>query len=130
MTLSERQGIFLFNFSKFIQFAFANGFVLTAGELYRPPEMQKIYFDTKRSKTLTGLHPQRLAGDVNIFKDGTLLFQDKTKWNEHLLLVKPLGDYWLSLNTANRWGGDFDMNGNPLDDSFHDPYHFEMRLTG
>jgi peptidoglycan L-alanyl-D-glutamate endopeptidase CwlK len=125
MTLSEKQQIFTFNIHLLIQEAFRLGFKLTFGEVYRTPEQQKIYFDIGRSKTMDSRHLQRLAVDFNIFKDGVILFQDKNNYEKDVLSCKVLGDFWLSLNTSNRWGADWDKDGNPLNDKFRDPYHFE-----
>lgn len=45
------------------------------------------------------LHLSRLAADFNIFKDGGIVSNPDT--------LKPLGDYWQSLDPKNRWGGFF-----------------------
>ncbi len=119
MTLSEKQKVFTFNIQKLIVYAFANGFGLTFGEVYRTPEQQKIYFDTGRSKTMDSRHLQRLAVDFNIFK-GDQLINDPA-------IIQPLGEYWITLNTDNVWGGDWNRNHSVLDEAFKDPYHFEMK---
>jgi len=126
MTLREKQSIFTFNIHRLIEQAYKLGFELTAGELYRTPEQQKIYFDTGRSKTMQSLHIERLAVDFNIFKDGRMLFQESTQYEQDVMTCKPLGDYWVSLNTANSWGADWGKDNNPLNDKFRDPYHFQM----
>lgn len=146
MTPREKQSKFAFNISLLIQFAFKSGFELTFGEVARPMSQVLLnYFGydivnnngqlvlVKRSptsKTLTSRHLDKLAADFNIFKDGVMLFkpgQSKEELIKDLQTVKPLGDYWVSLNTDNVWGGDFNRNSDVLDDSFHDPYHFEMK---
>lgn len=119
MTLSEKQSVFTFNISRLIAWAFANGFTLTFGEVYRTVEQQKIYFDTGRSKTMDSRHIQRLAVDFNIFKDGKLINDP--------LIIQPIGEYWITLNTGNVWGGDWNRNHSVLDETFKDPYHFEMK---
>lgn len=119
MTLSEKQQAFTFNIHLLIQEAFRLGFKLTFGEVYRTPEQQKIYFDSGRSKTMDSRHLQRLAVDFNIFKDGVLINDPKT--------IQPLGEFWMSLNTDNVWGGDWNRNHNLVDESFKDPYHWEMK---
>lgn len=119
MTLSDKQKIFTFNIHKLIEFAFKNGFELTFGEVYRTIEQQTIYFNTGRSKTMKSRHIERLAVDFNIFKDKILL--------NDALKIQPLGEYWMSLNTENVWGGDWDRDHNTLDETFKDPYHFEMK---
>lgn len=76
------------------------------------------------------MHLKRLADDYNIFwqlEDGTdyLLFSVKEDTDRDLMLAKPLGDYWCILDKSNRWGGDFDKDGNPINGSFKDGGHFE-----
>ena len=127
MTLGEKQRIFTWNIHLLIEFAYKQGFQLSFGEVYRTLEQQKIYFQTGRSKTMNSLHLKRLAVDFNFFKDGRMLFQDAARYSEDVMLLKPVGDYWISLNTDNRWGADWDKDGNPLNDKFRDPYHFEMQ---
>lgn len=119
MTLSERQQVFTFNIHQLIEFAYKNGFKLTFGEVYRTEEQQKIYFDTGRSKTMNSRHLQRLAVDFNIFIDNRLINDPLT--------IQPLGNFWVTLNLDNVWGGDWDRDGSTLDETFKDPYHFEMK---
>jgi len=127
MTLGEKQKKFTYNIAQLIFFALRNGFEFTFGEVYRTLEQQKIYFDTGRSKTMNSRHLDRLAVDFNIFKDGKMLFSDKPTLKQDLQIALVLGDYWISLNTDNVWGGDWNRNHNALDESFQDPYHFEMK---
>ena len=92
----QLQNVFMGNVAKLIIFAQSNGYTLSAGEMYRTPEQQAIYLKTGRSKTSQSLHLQRLAIDLNIFKDGVLCTRDQSI---------PLGNYWESLNPNNSWGG-------------------------
>ncbi len=119
MTLRKKQSLFVFNIHLLIAFAYKNGFELTFGEFDRTQEQQEFYFKTGKSKTMNSRHLIRLAGDFNIFLNGKLINDP--------VLIKPLGDYWMSLNTDNVWGGDWNRNYNLLDETFKDPYHFEMR---
>ena len=119
MKLIEKQQTFLLNFSKLIQWAFANGHHITAGELLRTKEQQEIYLKTGRSKTMFSRHLDKLAGDLNLIKDGKLSNNPKD--------YQPLGEYWMSLNPNNIWGSDWNRNHSFLDETFQDPYHFEMR---
>lgn len=112
MTLRQRQSIFMLNVAKLIQYAFENGFELTAGELFRSSEQQAIYVKTGRSKTMNSLHLSRLAVDFNIFKDGKLVGKKE---------CEPLGSYWESLHPLNSWGG----NGVKL----VDVPHFSMGIN-
>ncbi len=119
MTLRSRQSLFAFNIHLLIEFAYKNGFELTFGEFDRTIEQQKIYFTTGRSKTMDSRHLHRLAGDFNIFVEGKLTNDPK--------VIKPMGDFWESLHTDNRWGGDWDRDDNLDEEKFKDPYHFEMK---
>jgi hypothetical protein len=107
MSLVTEQAAFLLDMCKLIQFATGQGFVLTAGELYRTPEQQEIYMKTGRSQTMNSMHLKRLAVDFNIFKDGKLVGTKTT--------LAPLGVYWESLDPLNSWGG----NGKKLVDCPH-----------
>ena len=127
MTLSERQQIFTINISKLINFAYENGYKLTFGEVFRTQEQQEIYFKTGRSKTMNSRHLQRLAVDFNIFKNGILLFQTNTTKKKEIESCLVLGDFWLTLHPDNVWGGDWNRNHKTIDETFEDPYHFEMK---
>lgn len=75
------------------------GFEVTVGEVQRPPEMQKIYYDRGSSRTLTkSNHLVKCAIDLNLFRNGRL-----ASLNE----IRPLGEFWESLHPKNRWGGNF-----------------------
>lgn len=128
--LSEKQKTFTENIGKLIAYAFATGFRLTFGEVYRTIEQQKIYFDSGKSKTMDSRHLQRLAVDFNIFRcvgeTDTLLFCVPENYVDDIKRARNLGDYWTSLNPDNVWGGDWNRN-DILDETFKDPYHFEMK---
>lgn len=126
MTLSQKQKIFTNNIALLIQKASSLGFSLTFGEVYRTVEQQKIYYDSGRSKTMDSRHLQRLAVDFNIFFGDSLLFLVPENYPTDIETARPLGEYWESLNPDNVWGGDWNRNG-ILDETFRDPYHFEMK---
>jgi hypothetical protein len=110
MSLRKEQTIFLMNVCKLIEFATQQGFEVTGGELWRPPEMQKIYVQTGRSKTMNSRHLSRKAIDLNFFLDN--------KYYLNIDGLRPIGAYWESLNPKNKWGGNYK--------SFKDVPHFEM----
>jgi hypothetical protein len=60
------------------------------------------------------LHLNALARDWILFKDGKDVSSKET--------MKPLGEYWKSLDPVNRWGGDFILPR-------PDPYHFERNAV-
>lgn len=113
MSLSQEQAAFLLDACKLIEYATAQGFMVTGGELARTPEQQAIYVQTGRSKTLNSNHLKRCAIDLNFFKGGKIIWDKET--------LAPLGAYWESLNTKNRWGGNFK--------SLVDCPHFERNFT-
>lgn len=115
-SIIPEQAAFLQDFCRLIQYAVSTGFVVTAGELLRPIEMQKIYVETGRSKTMNSLHIRKLAGDLNFFKpdaEGKLVYVCSVEE------LKELGKFWEELSPKNRWGGNFN--------SFKDAPHFERR---
>ena len=119
MKLSEKQSIFLLNAAKLIIWVSEQGQYVTGGELLRTKEQQQIYFDSGKSKTMDGKHLEKLAIDLSLFINGT--YRSDTE------AYKPLGQFWVSLHPDNRWGGDWNKDGATGDETFRDPFHFEMR---
>ena len=125
MSLINKQADFLKDMAKLINYAFEQGYLITGGELFRPYDMQLLYFygknvkenngsleiveGKKRSWTMSSKHLQRLAIDLNVFiKKGN---------NWHLTYkvkdIQKLGDFWESLNTKNKWGGNWKTPDTP-----------------
>ena len=101
MTLGQKQRRFPVLIARLVLHAESLGYELTYGEAWRTPEMVAIY-----AKRGTGsersLHPDRLAVDFNLFRDGVWLKQTE----DH----RPLGEFWESLSTPKIiccWGGRF-----------------------
>lgn len=116
MSMVAKQAEFLLDMCKLIQYATHNDFVVTAGEAFRTLEQQQIYLKTGRSKTLNSQHLERLAMDLNIFKDGRLCGHDE---------IEPIGKFWESLNGRNRWGGSWRGAVEAGRSHFIDSPHFE-----
>lgn len=108
MTLGMEQEAFTSDLVKLIQYAISKGYTVRLGEVERPVEMQKIYVQTGRSKTMNSMHIKKCAADMHFFKDGVLCYPQE------------LGDYWENLNPKNRWGGNWN--------SFKDLPHFERKV--
>lgn len=143
MTLSDKQKIFTFNIHKLIEFIFSKGFEATLGEVARPQSQIWLNYygyeiensngalslvkKAPTSKTLQSRHYDRLAADLNLFKDGVYLFQNAATRKKEIEMCLVIGEFWLSLNTDNVWGGDWNRNHSIADETFPDPYHFEMK---
>lgn len=101
MTLREKQSIFANLVAELIFEAQRKGYSITFGEAYRSKEeaerLSKLGVGIKAS-----LHTQRLAIDLNLFKDGVYL--SKTK--DHQVL----GEWWEGQSFGDIkccWGGRF-----------------------
>ena len=91
-----------------LQWIHANGFECTLGEAHRTAEQAAIYAADGRGIN-ESLHRERLAIDLNIFKDG--------RWITSSDELKPVGLYWESIGGA--WGG-----------RFGDGNHFSFPIDG
>jgi hypothetical protein len=98
MTLGEKQRQFTHDVALLIIEAYRLGYELTFGEAYRTPE-QAALNAKKGTGIAASLHTNRLAIDLNLFRNGKYL----TDTESH----RPLGEYWESLRPENRWGGRF-----------------------
>src|SRR5688572_9941080 len=101
MTLGEKQRLFARLVSLLIEYAYQKGYEITFGDAYRSPE-QAAKNSVQGIGIKRSLHVQRLAIDLNLFKDGTFL----TNTEDHL----ELGIFWESLHPLCRWGGRFRPN--------------------
>jgi len=71
MILGDQQRRFLPFVARLIDYAYSQGFELTAGELYRTPEQAAL--NAKSGAGIAhSLHTQRLAVDLQLFKDGSI----------------------------------------------------------
>lgn len=97
MTLGKMQRKFPPMVVKLITWAYEQGYELTFGDAFRDPRVhgfvgQKVGYGHRNSA-----HKQKLAIDLNLFKDGEYL----TSTEDH----RPLGEYWESIGGS--WGGRF-----------------------
>lgn len=101
MTLREKQSVFAQLVAGLIITAKGMGYAVTFGEAYRSSEEAARL--AKAGKGIkASLHTQRLAIDLNLFRDGKYL----TSSDAH----RPLGELWESLSTPDYqccWGGRF-----------------------
>lgn len=112
MTESDQQRVFVKNIGKLIDWTYNQGYELTFGEAWRTPE-QAAWNAAKGIGITKSLHIERLAIDLNLWKDGT--------YTAKALDYKPIGEYWKTLNPLNAWGGDF---------TTVDADHFSMSFGG
>lgn len=97
MTLGQKQRKFTRMIADLILFAYEQGYELTFGDAFRDPRVHGAVGEKKSYSSANSLHKERLAIDLNLFKDGRFLSQSE----DH----RPLGEYWESLGGS--WGGRF-----------------------
>ena len=112
MTLGEQQRLFAKLSAQFILWIYDQGYEVTYGEAFRTAQQAALNAQSG-SGIANSLHTQRLALDLNLFKDGVWL-QDTSAW-------EALGEYWESLHPLCRWGGRF---------SKPDGNHISMEYAG
>ncbi len=100
MSLGNAQREFALDVSYLIQHIYTLGYECTLGDAYRDPRSHgamNVKLAYGRAKSA---HKQRLAIDLNLFRDGKYLRETE----DYLIF----GDFWKSQNPKNVWGGDFD----------------------
>ena len=110
--MSRLQEEFAQSVARLIQKAGQLGYGVTFGEAYRTPE-QAALNAAKGSGISNSLHTERLAIDLNLFKDGVYITDD----HGH----RELGTWWKSIGPMYRWGGDFARS---------DPNHYSISPDG
>ncbi len=98
MTLREKQSEFARFVAHLVLEAERQGYAVTFGEAWRPPETAALY--AKQGKGIArSVHIDRLAVDLNLFRDGQYLSDTET--------YRPLGEWWERQHELARWGGRF-----------------------
>ena len=97
MTLRQKQELFAKLLVQLISHAHVKGYGITFGDFHRSQE------EATRLGFPNSLHTQRLAADLNLFKNGRYLRSTEAH--------RELGEYWESLHELCRWGGRF-QDGN------------------
>ena len=92
MSTLEKQQLFSECIAKLITEMYARGFKVTCGDFWAKPRSP---LEHKKDSQ----HYVRMAGDLNLFKDGVWL--DKTE--DHA----QFGAFWESLHPSCRWGGHY-----------------------
>lgn len=96
--MSLLQEEFAQSVARLIQQASKLGYGVTFGEAYRTPEQAKLNA-ASGAGIANSLHTERLAIDLNLFKDGVYI----TDGTGH----RDLGAWWKKLGPMYRFGGDF-----------------------
>lgn len=111
-TLRQKQSRFARSVPLLLQYMTARGYEYTLGEVWRT-QAQANANAASGAGISNSLHLERLAIDVNLFKDGIYLADGK----DHA----PFGAFWKSLGADYAWGGDF---------SKPDPNHYSISYAG
>ena len=119
MSLGKEQELFTADVVLLLNKAKELGYQVRLGEVQRPLEMQQIYVNTGRSKTLNSMHIKKCAIDLILLRDGAVCTREQ---------IKPLGDFWELLNMKNRWGGNWRGLVDSKKSSFVDAPHFERQV--
>ena len=104
MVLLDKQNLFCTNVATLVNYAqFQLGLMVTFGESFRTVEQQNIYLKTGFTKYSHSRHMDRLAIDLNFFKDGKPMVKKED--------FAQLAAYWQMLSPYNvsgfDWGWDF-----------------------
>lgn len=83
--------------ARIIDKAFELGYEVTLGDAYRDPRVHGKMGQKKGYGSANSFHKQRLAIDLNLYRDGVYL----TSTEDH----RPLGEWWES--QGGTWGGRF-----------------------
>jgi hypothetical protein len=97
MTLGQKQRKFTRMIAELILWSYDKGYEITVGDAYRDPRLHGAMGEQKGYGRSKSNHKQRLAMDLNLFKNGVYL----TNTEDH----KPLGEKWESMGGS--WGGRF-----------------------
>lgn len=97
MTLRQKQSLFAGKVADLIKQAQAMGFEVTLGDAYRDPRPHGAMGEKKGYGAANSYHKQRLAIDLNLFKNGEYLPGTEAH--------RPLGEWWES--QGGTWGGRF-----------------------
>lgn len=97
MTLGQKQRMFTEMVGRLIAYAYLMGYELSFGDAYRDPRVFGILGVKKGYGRSQSNHKERLAIDLNLFKNGKYLTSD--------LDHEPLGLFWEEMGGS--WGGRF-----------------------
>lgn len=117
MSLRETQSKFASLVPRLIDKAIELGFEVTLGDAFRDPRVFGQIGERMGYGHASSAHKQRMAIDLNLFKDGTFMADTEAH--------RPLGEWWEKQHPLARWGGRFKLaNGKSAADGNH--YSFEV----
>ena len=99
LTLGQKQRLFAKYVPRLIDKAYELGYEVTLGDAFRDPRVHGDVGIKKGYGHAKSAHKQKLAIDLNLFKDGVYL----PNTEDH----KELGKFWESIHELARWGGRF-----------------------
>ncbi len=99
MSLRVTQSEYAYLVGKLILQAYEMGYSVTLGDAYRDPRLHGAVGVKQGYGHPRSAHKQRLAIDLNLFKDGVFLGATE----DH----RPLGEWWEKQHKLARWGGRF-----------------------
>ena len=99
LTLGQKQRLFAKYVPRLIDRAYELGYEVTLGDAFRDPRVHGDLGIKKGYGYAKSAHKQKLAIDLNLFKDGVYL----PNTEDH----KELGEFWESIHELARWGGRF-----------------------
>ncbi len=97
--LRDKQRLFAWLFWLLQGRAYAMGYRVVAGEVFRGPA-QVVAYAEDGSGVLNTLHALCLAGHLE-------LFSPSGRYLEHTVDFRELGEWWKAQHPLCRWGGDF-----------------------
>ena len=103
-TLRQQQSRFALAVSRLIAHAYTLGYEVTLGDAYRDPRVHGALGVRKGYGRASSQHKQRLAIDLNLFRNGRYLSSTEAH--------RPLGEWWKQQHPDACWGGDFPGDGN------------------
>ena len=109
MNLLHKQQKIVSMLADLIKFAESRGYRFTLGDAYRDPRVHGEVGVKSSYSSANSVHKQRLAIDLNLFKDGVYLSKTED--------YAELGKYWESIGGT--WGG-----------RFQDGNHFSLEHNG
>jgi hypothetical protein len=110
MSLGAAQREFAMDVARLINYINERGYECTFGDAYRSPKAHGDMGEQGPYGRARSAHKQRLAIDLNLFKDGKYL----TETEDHRLF----GEFWERLRPEHRWGGNWN-DGNHYSRSFN-----------